>query len=59
MCHRRARDRYLNVVFKEIESLWQVFSTNPIFGIDYTIEDKVQHTSTHTHTPCRHLVRCC
>lgn len=31
---------YLNEIFHEIQSLWQVFSINPIFGIDYTIEEK-------------------
>ena len=33
---------YLNEIYHEIQSLWQVFSINPIFGIDYTIEDKVR-----------------
>eukprot|EP00238_Polyblepharides_amylifera_P011864 CAMPEP_0196591254 /NCGR_PEP_ID=MMETSP1081-20130531/68981_1 /TAXON_ID=36882 /ORGANISM="Pyramimonas amylifera, Strain CCMP720" /LENGTH=309 /DNA_ID=CAMNT_0041914559 /DNA_START=246 /DNA_END=1175 /DNA_ORIENTATION=+ len=29
-------------IFKEINSLWQVFSVNPIFGVDFTMEDKPQ-----------------
>ena len=36
----------LQAVYKEISSLHQVFSTNPIFGVDFTIEDPVRNTAT-------------
>jgi hypothetical protein len=29
-------------LYKEISSLHQVFSANPIFGIDFTVEDPVR-----------------
>jgi len=35
-------------VFKEIQSLWQVFSVNPIFGVDYSVEEKAQSLSSLT-----------
>ena len=28
-------------IYKEIHSLWQVFSVSPIFGVDFRLEDKV------------------
>ncbi|KAK3282283.1 Bardet-Biedl syndrome 5 protein [Cymbomonas tetramitiformis] len=35
-------------IYKEIHSLWQVFSVNPIFGVDYTMEDRPQPLSSVT-----------
>lgn len=35
----------LHEIFKEIQSLHQVFSRNPIFGIEYTLEEKVSAAS--------------
>lgn len=32
----------LHEVYQEISSLFQIFSVNPIFGIEYTIEEKQQ-----------------
>ena len=31
----------LNEVMKEIHSLYRVYSTNPIFGVQYQVEDRV------------------
>ena len=33
---------------KEINSLHKVYSANPIFGVDYEMEEKVPSYSTHT-----------
>mmetsp|Transcript_34818 Transcript_34818/g.66496 ORF Transcript_34818/g.66496 Transcript_34818/m.66496 type:complete len:356 (+) Transcript_34818:135-1202(+) len=30
-------------VYKEIHSLWQVFSVNPIFGVEFVVEDKPEN----------------
>lgn len=43
----------LTEVFKEIKTLHEVYSQTPIFGIKYTIEEKVKtttHQCTHPHT---------
>mmetsp|Transcript_64068 Transcript_64068/g.202683 ORF Transcript_64068/g.202683 Transcript_64068/m.202683 type:complete len:360 (-) Transcript_64068:248-1327(-) len=29
-------------IFKEVHALWQVFSVNPVFGIEYSLEDRPQ-----------------
>ena len=44
----------LQELFKEISSLHQVFSVNPIFGIDYTVEDPVR--AWRSLCPPRHAV---
>ena len=31
----------LNEVMKEIHSLYRVYSANPIFGVQYQVEDRV------------------
>lgn len=30
----------LPAVYKELQSLWQVFSVSPVFGVEYVLEDK-------------------
>mmetsp|Transcript_7026 Transcript_7026/g.8039 ORF Transcript_7026/g.8039 Transcript_7026/m.8039 type:complete len:358 (+) Transcript_7026:317-1390(+) len=35
-------------IYKEIQSLWQVFSVNPIFGVEFTLEDRPQSLSNVT-----------
>ena len=36
----------LNEVMKEIQSLYRVYSANPIFGVQYQVEDRVRNTAT-------------
>ena len=31
----------LNVTFKEVHSLFRVYSANPIFGVQFKVEDRV------------------
>lgn len=35
----------LKDIFKEVNSLWQVFSVNPIFGVEFTVEDRPEALS--------------
>lgn len=42
--------RYAQAVFKEISSLHMVFSTNPIFGVEFTVEDPVRGDCLVPHT---------
>jgi Bardet-Biedl syndrome 5 protein len=37
----------LQDVAKEIKTLHEVYSSNPVFGVKYTIEEKVLHHSYH------------
>eukprot|EP00899_Mesostigma_viride_P025515 jgi/Mesvir1/6148/Mv00848-RA.2 len=30
----------LKEIYKEVHSLWQVFSQNPVFGVEYSVEEK-------------------
>ena len=34
----------LNEVMKEIHSLFRVYSANPIFGVQYQVEDRVPYS---------------
>jgi len=38
----------LQDVFQEIKSLWQVFSSNPIFGVQFSVEERAQPLSAVT-----------
>ena len=39
----------LNEVMKEIHSLYRVYSANPIFGVQYQVEDRVSTKCLITH----------
>lgn len=45
-------DRLMSV-HKELASLHQIFSVNPIFGVDFVVEDKVR-SPLHVTSVCRH-----
>ncbi len=54
MPHIMGHTSLLQAVYKEISSLHMVFATNPIFGVEFTVEDPVSGLPVHpTHGCCR------
>ncbi len=52
MPHIMGHTSLLQAVYKEISSLHMVFATNPIFGVEFTVEDPVSGLAVHTWCLC-------